>query len=163
MFGDKRPATGKKGRLEGFALILRQPGQQAKQSNFEDIKQFSANRDAMTEQLGKDDKLEEITLIRTDDGKLEEYSGVWLDDSTQIGDPYVQVFCKNDSALMSEISGRCGYAWWPTFGKPITHFFTCDRCIGDDDDDFDDVAVMARGRDVHSGTTAEDMPFDEEY
>jgi hypothetical protein len=161
MFGDRQPATGKKGRLEGFALVLRQPKQQAKQINFQDIKEFAANRDAMTEKLGEDDKLEEITLIRTDEGKLEEYKGVWLDHRIQIGDPYIQVFCKNDSALMSRINGDCGYAWWPTFGKPITHFYTCNRCS--DDGDFDDVAVSMRGHDVHGGTTIEDMPFDDEY
>lgn len=164
MFGDRQPETGKRGVVEAFVLVVVRNYQtsleEKERMEFQDIKKFWEKRNAVMKDRDFDDDVLEITVIRTEDGGLEEDNGVWLDHRIQIGDPYVQVFCKNDSALLSRINGDCGYAWWPTFGKRIEQFYTCDRC--DSGIEFDDVAVSMRGRDVHSGTTIEDMPFEDE-
>ena len=166
---DEQPKTGKKGTVASFALVIVWNPETSRERKarfeFQDVAQLEARFEEERQKEAADPTLtarilKALTIIQVEDGDLEDYDGIWLDRSIKVGDPYVQVFCKNDSPLMSRISGECGYAWWPTFGKRIERFFTCDRCS--DDGDFDDVAVSMRGRDVHSGTTAEDMPFFEE-
>ncbi len=169
MLGDRQPQTGQKGVLAGLALTITWNPGTSKQKEalfeFRDVTEFWARWNAEKKKeaidpLLKGRILKALTRIRVEDGSLKEYNSVWLDHKIRIGDPYVQVFCRNDSALMSQINGDCGHAWWPTFGKPITNFFTCNRC--EPGIDFDDVAVSMRGRDVHGGTTIEDMPPDDE-